>query len=149
MLHAPLRSAISFTTVFNESELSALETQLSEDLEAIRRVKNLLAKQRNGTSQNVVSSQPEETLRPIPEAGPQNSRPALGDVNQAVLEVLQFISGQFTGSDVLQKLKAKGHDFRNSSVRAVFHRLVKTGKIEIKSQGKGRRATIYSKPQHN
>jgi hypothetical protein len=124
--------------VFNESELSALEAQLAEDLKAIRRVRNLLANQRNGASKL------EETALVVAETNPQTQRPSLGDVHQAVIEVLQSVVGSFTGSDIQKKLRARGDDFRNSSVRAVLHRLVKTGKIKIDSLGKGRRATIYT-----
>jgi len=51
----------------------------------------------------------------------------------------------FTVFDIQKVLKTKGYTFKVPSIRTAFRRIESLKKVVVISQGKGRRASVYSK----
>lgn len=125
---------------FNDSQLAALEKDLAADLAAINRVRKLMrAKGNPSTIKNGASHLLEAT---------DETRNALGEVHQAVIEAIRTFRGDFTASEIDAAVhSATGKSYERSSIRSALSRLVDAENpiFTIKSQGRGRRPTVYKR----
>lgn len=128
-----------------EAKLAADQDEISKNLEAIRRVKNLLGGIASNASPLESVETNEETANPAsPAISEDGGRSSLGAVDDAVKwAVAELVDTVFDSSDIQNTLEAAGKHCNRSSVSAAMGRLRDKGILTVVEQGQGRRATRY------
>ena len=142
--------------------LARLEAQLQADLDAVRRVRALLAAPKRAAhpspapqpAQSAASAAAEERIPPLPEGMPSvPPAPVPASVIQlplatsvAVARAAALMDGEF-GMKALKATLAReqlgGH--AETDIRKILNRLVKTGELRVVNVGLGRRGNTYER----
>jgi len=122
-----------------EKKLASDQAELAANMEAIRRVKKLLASSNTNNDSQYTGS-----TTGTPTEKPQADRLPLGNVDQAVKDIVASLDlDVFSSKHIEEKLVAQGKKMNRSSISAAIGRMRDKGLIAVVSQGQGRRPTQY------
>lgn len=136
--------------------LARLEAQLQADLDAVRRVRALLAAPKISAHPSPAPAAPvaaEEKIAPAtamapsaPTAPPPPAYVPPPPTSVAVPQAVAFMEGAFSLDEVREMLHHKhlgGHAQRD--VRAILNKMVKSGELRVASVGRGRGGSTYQR----
>jgi|GEM_PF-2002635 len=130
-------------------ELNQLEKQLKADLDAVRRVREMVMGQMRQKVRTMVTM--EDKSPPAPAESPPQ-RPAETELKIApsvgvvVERIVQEIEGRFTIGTVKKRLyEARIGLHPDSSIRSALNRLVDRGILEVVTLGGGRRGSVLQR----